>query len=95
MRADILKDVDGSGIDLILSHMNNVLTVTFSKPISFASLKIHGNTHTVTLKALDKSNNVVDVDVNSSEFEVFGQNIVTLVLVEVNDNIDELSFIPQ
>ncbi len=96
MLTDALQDIRGSGIDAVFFHANNVFTIDFSKPVSFASLKTSGNREDVIVKALNSSNILVDMDVAFSEFNVFGEGIVKLVLVEINNGkIEELSFIPQ
>ena len=70
-----------------------VFTIDFSEPISSAYLKTRGND--LILKALDGSNNMVDMDSNSSELIIYGRDIIKLVLIGANGEVDTLTFIPQ
>lgn len=92
---EIIGKIRESGVDLEMSLVKNTFTVEFSKPIAFASLKTTGNPEDVILKAFDISNNLVDLDVGSSEFYAFGEGIVKLELLGNNGQVLELSFLPQ
>lgn len=91
----ILRDIKGSGIDMLISSVNNVLTINFSQPVSSAYLRTSGNTDDVIVKAFDKSDSVVDMDISASEVMIYGRDIVKLVFVKADGRLDELSFIPQ
>ena len=91
----LVRNIKGSDIDIVLSAAKDVFTIDLSEPISSAYLKTSGNTDDVILKAFDKSDNVVDMDISSSELIIYGRGIVKLVLVKADGKIDELSFIPQ
>jgi hypothetical protein len=91
----ILKNLNNSGIDVYLSSTKGILTMIFSEPVSFASLKISGNTLDVSLKAYDPWDNLLDMDVDTSEFYVFGGNILKIVLEGAKGTVKELNFLPQ
>jgi hypothetical protein len=92
---DRLENISGSGIDATFSWLDDLLTIAFSQPVSFAALKTGEQTEGVMLQAFDASENLVDLDVASSELHVFGGDVVRLVLLDKASNVRELSFIPQ
>ena len=92
---EIIGKIRESGVDIEMLSTNHGFTIDFSQPVSFATLKLSGNSSEELLRAFDQSDTLVDMDAGSSELSVFGEGITRLVLIKGSNQVDELSFIPQ
>ena len=90
----VLKNIQETGIDAIVTQTATMYTIEFSEPVNFASLIVKNNTGEMVLKALRRSGEVIDMDVGIIELNVFGDGIVELVLVNVSGKVSALTFIP-
>ena len=91
----VFRDIQGFKAVLKIVWEENRSILSFSEPISFASMKMTGKAgHIGTLTAFNVSDTPVDMDVSSSEFYVAGRSIVKLELNDTDGEIDEIMFRP-